>query len=353
MPLKLKRHPKRSNHWYVRGTVRGQTVFETTGTDDRAAAEDYRIKRDKELLDRSIFGTGATISFLEPAASYLEAGGEAKYLGTKDDATGKWSLLIGYFGTKPISAIGQPEADDAANKLYPNTSAATRKRHVYVPLYAMLNHVSEKWQIHVCKIKHPGVKLTPVQWAPPENVRKLLPVCAPKLRLFVMVIVYSGARLSEALWPDWEMGVDLENRALTLGKTKNGELRTAHIPDPLLAELQSVPRRDRHGRLFHWSHKSHIRRPLMTACKRAGIPYLSVHKLGWHTYATWLRRYAGRDLRGLMEDGGWKSINSVVRYAHVVPGETAAAVEKLPSVQKPCRPQRKPRKPLKSKKKLA
>jgi hypothetical protein len=30
--------------------------------------------------------------------------------------------------------------------------------------------------------------------------------------------------------------------------------------------------------------------------------------------------YASRDLRGLMEDGGWKSIHSVVRYAHVVPG---------------------------------
>jgi hypothetical protein len=69
--------------------------------------------------------------------------------------------------------------------------------------------------------------------------------------------------------------------------------------------------------------------------------------------ATWLRRYAGRDLRGLMEDGGWKSINSVVRYAHVVPGETATAVKKLPSVQNPCTTKRGPTKPLKSQKKTA
>jgi len=51
------------------------------------------------------------------------------------------------------------------------------------------------------------------------------------------------------------------------------------------------------------------------------------------TYAAWLRRYAHRDLRGLMEGGGWKSVNSVLRYAHVVLGETAAAVDRLPSVQ--------------------
>jgi hypothetical protein len=56
-------------------------------------------------------------------------------------------------------------------------------------------------------------------------------------------------------------------------------------------------------------------------------------RFGCHSYATWRRRYAGRDLRGLMDDGGWKSINSVVRYAHVVAGETAAAVDRLPMVQ--------------------
>jgi hypothetical protein len=37
-----------------------------------------------------------------------------------------------------------------------------------------------------------------------------------------------------------------------------------------------------------------------------------------------------------MQDGGWDSINSVARYAHVVPGETEIAVALLPSVQNPC-----------------
>lgn len=353
MPLKLKRYPKRSEHWYVRGTVRGQNIFETTGTDDRATAEAYRIKKENELLDRSVFGAGATIGFHEAAASYLAAGGERRFLGYEDPATGKWSLLIGHFGSKPVASIGQPEADAAAIKLYPNAGNATRKRHVYVPLCAVLNHAADKWELRLKKIKHPQVKSTPVEWAPPENVRKLLAVCSPQMRRFVMVIVYTGARLSEALRLNWDTDVDLDRRMLTLGRTKNGDPRTAHIPDPLLAELSSVPKKERTGPLFHWSDKCHVHKPLRTACKRAGVPYLSPHKLGRHTYATWLRRYANRDLRGLMEDGGWKSINSVVRYAHVVPGETAIAVEKLPSVQNPCKRKRRARKALKAKRKAA
>jgi integrase len=84
--------------------------------------------------------------------------------------------------------------------------------------------------------------------------------------------------------------------------------------------------------MFAWSDKCHVYGPLKTACRAAGLEYLSPHQLGRHTYATWLRKYAARDLKGLQVDGGWDSIASVARYAHVVPGETATAVDKLPTV---------------------
>jgi hypothetical protein len=352
MPLQLKRYANRTN-WYIRGSVRGQAVFETTGTDDHAIAEACRIKRESELLHRSIFGAASSITFVEAAVSYLEAGGEARYLGKQDKATGQWSLLIGHFQKTPIGHIGQPEADEAAKKICPKSGNATRKRQVYAPLCAVLNHASAKWKVRIEKIRHPKVKPTTVKWATPEYVTTLLPHCTPNLKLFVLTIVYTGARLSEALRLRWETDLDLTTRTLTLGRTKNGEMRTAHISEALLAELKKTPEQDRKGRLFRWSHKSHVRMPLQTACKRAGLPYLTPHQLGRHTYATWLRRYAQRDLRGIMEDGGWKSINSVIRYTHVVPGETAKAVDKLPSVQIPCGEKFKPRKERRLRKKIA
>jgi integrase len=145
--------------------------------------------------------------------------------------------------------------------------------------------------------------------------------------------------------------VDLKSRQLTFRRTKNGKMRTAHIPDTLLAELSRVPEGDRHGPLFAWSHKAHVRRPLMNAAKRAGLEYLTPHQLGRHTYATWLRIYAKRDLRGLQVDGGWDSIASVARYAHVVPGETATAVNLLPDVQSAGTGDIKPRKDRRIRKK--
>lgn len=354
MPLKLKRYQARGPNWYLRGAVRGVHIFETTGTNDKAAAEAIRIKREGGILDRSIFGAGAAVTFPEAAVSYLAAGGEAKFLGAVDEVSGEWSLLIGEYKDMLVSEIGQVQADDAANKLYPGTMPATRNRQVYGPTKAVLNHAARKWETSIRPIDNMEVKKTPVAWAPPENVRRLLPHCAPRLRLFVAMIVYTGERLEKVFEIDWDLHIDLSLRIITFTTTKNGEMRSVHVPDALLIELARVPEADRHGRMFAWSHKTHVYKPLKSACKRAGVPYLSPHKLGRHTFATWLRRYAKRDLRGLMADVGWKSINSAVRYAHVVPGESALAVDMLPDVQQnPCSSNVRPLKDRRIRKKLA
>src|ERR1700712_744196 len=124
MPLKLVRR-KRSGHYYLRGTVRRQSVFETTGTDNLEAAEALRIGREHQLLQRSVFGQGVTMTFAEVAVSYLEDGGDGRFLGEFDEETGDWSLLIGQFSKKPIAKIGQAEIDAAAKRLYPGRAPAT------------------------------------------------------------------------------------------------------------------------------------------------------------------------------------------------------------------------------------
>lgn len=336
MPLRLIRYPKRSPHWYIRGTVRGEAVFETSGTDDKEAADAIRIKRESGILDRSIFGKGATVTFAEATVSYLAAGGEARFIGEWDAATNTGALLVGHFAFTPIAQIGQAEADAAADKLYPGTLAATRKRSVYVPICAVLNHAARKKWCARPMISHPSVPMPVTNWSSPERLEKLLPHCKPQMRRFVMVGTYTGARLSEILRIDWDRDVSLQLRAIVLRKTKNGEMRTVHIPDPLLIELARVPAEDRHGPMFKWTNKVSVYVPLQNACKRAGVEYLPPHQQGRHTYATWLRSYAGLDLVGLKEAGGWKNIQSVVRYAHVTPGEAARAADRLPSVHNPC-----------------
>ncbi len=336
MPLKLKRHPKRSNHWYIRGTVRGQAVFETTGTQDRAAAEAMRIKREAELLNRSVFGKAATLTFLEAAVAYVADGGEDRFLGELDEETGKWSLLIGRFAKTPIAAIGQDEIAEAARELYPKAAAATRKRQVFVPMSAVLKHAGRDF-----RVKHPKVRRREMKFSSPEQLNKLLGACSPKLRRLVVFLTYTGARISECLRLDWERDISLVRRTAYLRRTKNDEPRVVHLADPVFIELANVPEAERHGQVFKWQSRRSVYGPLRRACNKAGVEYLPTHQQGRHTFASWLRIYAGRDLKGLMEDGGWKDVHSVMPYAHLIPGETAAAVDKLPAVGMPSKPKRR------------
>jgi integrase len=98
-------------------------------------------------------------------------------------------------------------------------------------------------------------------------------------------------------------------------------------------QLSTTPRASRHGQVFAWKDRQSVNRALKRAATRAGVEYLSTHQQGRHTFAAGLRIHAKRDLRGLMEDGGWKSIQSVMRYMHLVPGESARAIDQLPLVQ--------------------
>ena len=63
--LKLKKYPKRKAY-YVRGTVAGVSIFESTGTTDRGQAEAYRRKREKEVYDEIKLGVVKPASFPHP-----------------------------------------------------------------------------------------------------------------------------------------------------------------------------------------------------------------------------------------------------------------------------------------------
>jgi integrase len=349
VPLKLG-HRKGSPHYYLRGTVRGQSIFETTGTNDQVAADAIRIKRENELLQRSVFGPAATVTFAEAATSYLEDGaGEARFLGKYDQETGEWSLLIGHFFTTPIAKIGQAEIDTAAQQLYPTAKAATRKRQVYIPMSAVLRHAARKGWGAPPMLKHPKVKKSETRYSSVDRLNKLLPYCSAKLRRLVVFLPYTGARISECLRVDWERDIDLFRRTVTLRRTKNGKPRTVHLADPVLIELTKVLEADRKGQVFKWKKRGAVYKPLKRACEKAGVDYLPTHQQGRHTFAAWLRIDGKRDLVGLKADGGWDSIQSVMRYEHLVPGESADAVNRLPHIQNPCSVKAKGNKPLKRK----
>jgi integrase len=198
----------------MRGTVRGIRIEESTRVHDRRRAEEIRAKREAELIAQSVYGRRAVATFAEAALSYLEQGGSKRFI----------APIIRHFGTAALAAIDQDALDRAAMKLYPSVAASTRNRQFYTPASAVLHHAARRGWCARPFIQRPEAGTNRVRWISIDEADKLIASSAAHLRPLVIFLLYTGARVGEALWLDW-CDVDLDRAHVTFPKTKNGEAR--------------------------------------------------------------------------------------------------------------------------------
>jgi integrase len=323
MPLKVvRRHG--SPFYYLRGSVRGKLVDESTKVGDRAQAEAIRAKREWEIINRDLGGRRAAQTFLEAAVAYMEAGGEARFI----------KPLLDHFRTKPLSEIGQDEVERAALKLYSGLKPASVNRMVFTPVSAIIAFAAKRGRAERPSFARPKQPRGRVRWATHEEAETLIAASAPHLAPLVAFLFYTGARVGEALALDWR-DVDLKRAHCAFLDTKNDERRGIYLHPKALAALANLKHRD--GRVFRrpdgrlYEPKDHsggqIKTAFRSACRRAGLKDFHPHDCR-HTYATW-HYMANRDLRALQELGGWKSLAMVQRYAHVSAEHLAASVLRI------------------------
>lgn len=341
MPLKLvPPRPGKSPYWTVRGTYLGQYVDRSTKARKRAIAD--RVRRQIELeIEAGRFQVAKEPDFASAALAYMNAGGERRFL----------VPLLKHFHTTPLSVIGQTEIDAAAETLYPDATPATRNRQVYSPISAVLKHAGLDHKLRRPKGSR-GRVIT--QWLWPEQAFAIFDAASqldPEFEILLRFLCYSGCRLGEALQMTCNE-LRLSESFAYVRTSKNGEPRPVFLPAHLVAALANHPRGLDRGdsRVFRFHQGGGLRNLLRSATaiacglpkpkreKRSGQPIKRAHNLDWvtfhsfcHTYATWMRRYAGRDVKGLVATGRWKSEQSASRYAHVVPSEDAKAAAKLPA----------------------
>ena len=99
---------KNSTSWYARGTFLKVTVDQSLGTGDRKEAEILLAKIQKQIFDRAS-GRATSPSFAEAALTYMEGGGERRFL----------PPLLRHFGETPVDGIDQNAVMCAASALYP------------------------------------------------------------------------------------------------------------------------------------------------------------------------------------------------------------------------------------------
>jgi integrase len=323
MPLKLaKRHG--SPFWYIRGTVRGVAVDESTKVADRRQAEAFRAKREVEIVNRQISGAKASATFLEAAVSYMETGGERRFL----------EPLINYFGTVPLSKIGQAEVEAAARRLFPKLAPASVNRLVYTPVSAVLTHAAKRKLCDKPIFERPKQPRGRVRWLTYAEAEKLIGACSPHLAPLVTFLFFTGCRVGEALALDWR-DVDLDRAHATFQETKNGDRRGIPLHPRAKAALEAM--KVRSGAVFRRPDGKpylakddgggQIKTGFRGACRRAGVVDFHPHDCR-HTWATW-HYAANRDIAALMRLGGWRSTAMVLRYAHINSDDLADSVSRI------------------------
>ena len=233
---------KRGRAWYLRGTVRGVSVYETTGTSDEDAAEELRIKREGEILHRTIYGEQVSRTFAEAALMYLERPG-----GLPDTEARYVFPLVDHFGHLTLDKIDQAAVDRYISARHRGAKVSTIRRATLTPLTSVLNHAHRLGWCEVPRfrrLKQPKGRTT---YLSEDQAERLIEASAPHFRPLVILLLYTGARLSEALYLDWA-DVDLQRRMITFWDTKNGETRT--VPLHVRAFLTLANLEHREGAIF-------------------------------------------------------------------------------------------------------
>lgn len=320
MPLKLvPPRPGKSQNWTIRGTHLRVRIDRTTGTADERLAR-KELSRVKDEIERGAFSPKGAPTFASAALTYLDSGGEARFV----------LKLAEHFGETPLARIDQAAIDTAAAKLYPRASGATRNRQVYSPVSAILKRAGVTGALQR-PVGAQGNKR--VHFLHPPQAMALLAgarAVDEEFGLFLAFLLYTGCRLSDAIGLEVSH-LDLASGTAFFPSTKNGDPRLAHLPPALVAAIAGHPRGcDRPGKLFRFGKNGRLYKLLATAEKRAGVTIpagISFH-IFRHTWGAWMKRQ-GADL---VATGAWKSKAAAAVYEHLDVTEEARKADGLPNV---------------------
>jgi len=260
LPLTVK---PRGGIYYLRGTVRGISVYESTKTRDAQEAEDIRAKREADLSLESIFGKRAVVTFDQAADSYIQSGGSSRFV-IEQKADGTVTGLAVEFKGQILDKIGQSDLDKVANKLYPGTTPETRNRCVYTPFIAIWNHAAadarkwaepRKWQRPrkpkgtAAKVKVSRAGTRPVAY---DYAWRFVSAMSPAPACLMTALFYTGMRPIELFLLEAEE-VNIEGRWIALSSSKTDEPRGIPIHEMLVPMM--TPLVERGGYLFR-THKN-------------------------------------------------------------------------------------------------
>jgi integrase len=190
-------------------------------------------------------------------------------------------------------------------------------------------HQDWRWLRGVPKVRMLKEPRRRVRFLRREEADRLIDALPAHMKPVVRFARATGCREGEIMGLEWSR-VDLERRVAWLdhGTTKSGEGRGIPLNADAIAALGAV-----HGQHARWCFTysgARIRKSPSawdTAKRRSRIEDFRFHDLR-HSWASW-HVQSGTSLQELMELGGWKSYEMVLRYAHLAPEKLLSVAERI------------------------
>ena len=327
MPLTIFRRQE-SGNWYIRGTVAGRRVYQSARTDDRALADAQRIRIERKILERASYGREATTTFAEAALTYLETGGEGRFL----------KKILEYFGPDTLLAdIDNAAVSRAARALYPKAAPSTINRQLVTPISAVYKLASEDGLCPPRVFRRRKGDRARLRWLTPEEAERMIvalttdhPLRRHALRPFAFFLG-SGARPIDGIRLQVQTFYPATGEAF-IPRSKNGEGRMVRLPRRALDLMLQRPLPQRGPLLTTPKGKGYVARQngggqfksaFDRARRAAGLEDDVTPYTLRHTWATWFYAQT-RDFGALMDQGGWKKADMANRYRKIAPEDLAS-----------------------------
>jgi len=308
---------KDSPHWWVKLSLKGRRIQQSTGTSERYQAQEYHDRLKASLWEQARLGVQPRRSWNEAVVRYLA---ETTHKASHADDKGHLRWLDRILNAVALEAIDRDLLDSImAERAAGGASNATVNRTLEV-VRAILRRAAHEWD---WLAKTPRVRMLPepkrrVRWITRDEASRL--VAAPPKHLAAMArfSLETGLRRSNVTGLLWSQ-VDLARRCAWIHADQAKARKAIAVP---LSAAAVILLREQLGQ--HATHVFSFRgkpvRQVSTkawyqALKRAGIRDFRWHDLR-HTWASW-HAQAGTPLHVLQELGGWESADMVRKYAHL------------------------------------
>jgi site-specific recombinase XerD len=326
-----------SGTWWIRyADTMGRLRREKAGTKSSALTL-YR-KRKTEALQ----GKKLPESLRTPTASFAELAHDAlvhsrTHKRTYNDDLIRMPWLLAAFRERPADSITPQDLEHHLIRIAEERNwapASVNRYRALISLIFRLGIENGKVKENPARLVKPRlVNNSRTRWLSAEEevrLRAAIEVRHPEHMPEIELALNTGLRLSEMYGLTWE-NVSLSRRVLTIPRSKNGEMRHVPINSAVMGSLLELRKRGGGtGRVIRNPQGEPLTDPrhwFEPAVRQAKIRDFSWHCLR-HTFASRLVM-AGVDLRTVQELLGHKSIAMTVRYSHLAPAHTLAAVERL------------------------